>query len=51
MGALVPKVYQNDKKAYTEYTKYLNTKQTELPLQNKVVIIFTNHRSGRNVNM
>ena len=51
MGAPVPQVYQNDKIAYNEYTKYLNTKQTELPLQNKVVIIFTNYRSGSNVNM
>jgi len=45
-GAMVPTVYLRDPVAYKKYTEYLNKKEDDLPLQTKVVIIFTNHRSG-----
>ena len=45
---MVPTVYLRDPVAYKKYTEYLNKKEDDLPLQTKVVIIFTNHRSGLN---
>ena len=47
-GAMVPTIYLRDPVAYQKYTEYLNKREEELPLQTKVVIIFTNHRSGLN---
>jgi len=45
-GAMVPTLYLRDPVAYKKYTEYLNKREEELPLQTKVVIVFTNHRSG-----
>ena len=43
---MVPTLYLRDPVAYKKYTEYLNKREEELPLQTKVVIVFTNHRSG-----
>jgi len=42
----VPIVYLRDPIAHDAYKSYLAKRETPLPLQTKVVIILTNHRSG-----
>jgi len=45
-GVVIPVVYRMDPVAFEEYKKYLSKTEEPLPLQNKVIIILTNHRSG-----